>query len=61
MGWLDKLLGREKKAADETPGEMKREGMGEEQAAPSTGMPSSPEPPAREEEQQQQQPPPGSP
>jgi hypothetical protein len=59
MGWLDKLLGRGKKSAGETSGEMKREEMGQEPTPPSSGMPSSPEPPAQEE--QQQQPPPGSP
>jgi hypothetical protein len=58
MSWLDKLLGRKKKTGEMTgEGSMKREGMGEEQAAPSTGMPPSPERPAQEE----QQPPPGTP
>ena len=57
MGWLDKLLGREKKAEDDMAGDssMKREGMGEEPAAPSAGMPPASEPPAQEE-----QPPPGT-
>jgi hypothetical protein len=60
MGWLDKLLGREKKPAGEMAGEgsMKPESAGQEQAPRSTGMPSTPEPPAEEE---QQQPPPGTP
>jgi hypothetical protein len=59
MGWLDKLLGREKKPEDEMAGKSAAtpEGMGQEQAAPGTGMPPSPEPPAQEE----QQPPPGTP
>jgi hypothetical protein len=59
MRWLDKLLGRKKKAAGEMTGDssMKREGMGEEQAAPSAGMPQTPEQPVHEE----QQPPPGTP
>jgi hypothetical protein len=58
MGWLDKLLGREKKAESEMTGEssMQREGMGEEPAAPSSPTPPAPEQPAQEE-----QPPPGSP
>jgi hypothetical protein len=53
MGWLDKLLGRGKKTAGDMADDssMKREGMGEEQAAPSSGMPPSPEPPAQEEGQ----------
>jgi hypothetical protein len=55
MGWLDKLLGREKKATDDSS--MQREGMGEEQAAPGAGMPQAPEQPPQEE----QQPPPGTP
>jgi hypothetical protein len=56
MSWLDKLLGREKKA--EATGEMQSEGMGEDQAPPpSTGMPETPEQPAQGE----QQPPSGTP
>ncbi len=59
MSWLDKLLGRGKKKAGDMTGDssMAREGMGEEQAAPSAGMPPSPQPPPQEE----QQPPPGTP
>jgi hypothetical protein len=59
MGWLDKLLGREKKPADDMAGESAAmpEGMGHEQAPPGAGTPPSPEPPAQEE----QQPPPGTP
>jgi hypothetical protein len=58
MGWLDKLLGRGKKAAGEMAGESsaKPEGMGQE-SAPSAGTAPTPEPPAQEE----QQPPPGTP
>ena len=60
MSWLDKLLGRGKKTAGEMTGDssMKREGMGEEQPAPSAGMPTTPEQPGQEEGQQ---PPSGTP
>jgi hypothetical protein len=39
MGWLDRLLGREKKAATDTMGDssMKREGMHQEQDMGSEG------------------------
>jgi hypothetical protein len=59
MSWLDKLLGREKKPADETTGDssITTGGMGEAEAAPSADMPPQPEQPAQEEEQ----PPPGTP
>jgi hypothetical protein len=59
MRWLDKLLGRGKKTAGEMTDDssMKREGMGEEPAAPSGGMPETPGQPAQEE----QEPPPGTP
>jgi len=58
MGWLDKLLGREKKPAGDMTGDssMKSEGM-QEQDMPSSGMPSSPEQPPQEE----QPPPSGTP
>ena len=58
MRWLDKLLGREKKAEATGESTMQSEGMGEDQAPPpSTGMPQTPEEPAQEE----QQPPSGTP
>jgi hypothetical protein len=61
MGWLDKLLGRGKKAESEMKGEssMQREGMREEPAAPSAPTPPTPPPPERPA--QEEQPPPGTP
>ena len=59
MGWLDKLLGRGKKAAGDMTGDssMKREGMGQEQGGMGAQTPSTPQQPAQEEEER----PPGTP
>jgi uncharacterized protein YjbJ (UPF0337 family) len=51
MGWLDKLLGRGKKAAGDMTGDssMKREGMHQEQSAMATDRAESAEQMAQEE------------
>jgi hypothetical protein len=50
MGWLDKLLGRDKKKDSEMTGEgsMKSEGTGQEQGGMGAQTPGSPDQPAQE-------------